>query len=254
MINEWMLKILNYIKMYVDGSPIMYMYLIGLVFLCFRGKDKRRMIVYPSIILMVIIFNPWLYGYVWIKLIEYAFWRMLWMIPVLPVIGCAVVELAGVIKKEWMMYAITIAFMVVVYVTCGNIYKIDGTFKKTSNGYKLPQECVDIGHIILLNEEEPVVLAPKSVYSHLRQYDGEIGLVFGRDAEGYILPISDSELLELNTLIHEGTGDIDRFTQLIDNKGVNVVVLKQGHEFGNMENYGFDVIYEADSHMVYHRK
>ena len=58
MMNEWITQIQNYIQQYFNDSPIIYMYIAGLVFLCFRGKDKRRMLVYPSIILMIVIINP----------------------------------------------------------------------------------------------------------------------------------------------------------------------------------------------------
>ncbi|MBQ8166211.1 MAG: hypothetical protein IJZ96_04145 [Lachnospiraceae bacterium] len=212
------------------------------------------MIVYPSILMMLIIFNPWLYGYVWVKLIEYAFWRMLWMIPVLPVVGCAVVELAGMVKKEWLMYTLSIVFILIVSFKCDNIYIKEGVFTKANNGYKLPQECVNIGYVILENEDKPVSLVPMGLYSHIRQYSGDIKLVFGRDARGYILPITDEDILELEDFIWDGSGDVVRFVELADKKGVNIIVLEKDHEFENLEEYSYEMIYEEAGYMIYHKK
>lgn len=253
MMNEWITQIQNYIEQYVNGSPVMYMYIAGLVFLCFRGKDKRRMLVYLSLILMAVIFNPILYGYIWIKLIEYAFWRMLWMIPVLPVIGAAVVELSCIIKKEWVTYVITLAFIVIVLLKCDNIYRQEGVFVETDNYYKLSQASVDIGNYILQYREEPVVLAPESICCHLRQYDGNIRLIYGRDVWGYVLPITDESINELIRMMRDNTGDTARLTELAKEKDTDIIILPINTGFVGLENYGYVMIDSMHGYNIYLR-
>lgn len=251
--SEWVTQIQNYIQQYVNHSPVLYMYIAGLIFLCFRGKDKRRMIVYPSLLLVIVILNPVLYGYVWIKLIEYAFWRMLWMIPVLPVIGCAVVELAGIAKKDWVMYVVTVIFIGIVFFKCDNIYRQDGVFVKAENSYKLPQASVDIAHFIMENNDSLTALAPSGLYCYLRQYDGDINLVFGRDADTYILPITDEETLELVRLVKENGGDAARLAELAVKKDVDIIILPVDNSFESLDSYGYAILNTMHGYYIYQR-
>lgn len=253
MMNEWITQIQNYIQQYINGSPIIYMYIAGLMFLCFRGKDKRRMLVYPSIILMIVIINPVLYGYVWIKFIEYGFWRMLWMIPVLPVIGVAVVEFAGIIKKEWVMYVATVVFIAVVFIKCDNIYRQEAVFVETDNYYKLPEASVDIGNYILQYKEEPVVLAPEQLYCYLRQYKGDIKLVYGRDAQGFILPITDETINELIQIIGDNSGDTARLIELAEERDTDIIILPNDTAFWGLESYGYEMIGSMHGYYIYLR-
>ena len=106
----WIEQIKVYIHDYFGSSNIIICLYIGcLIYLCFCGKRTRRLIVYPSMIMTLVIINPICYGLIWTKLIGYAFWRMLWMIPIIPVIICAVLNIDYYIKSKWS----TIALMII---------------------------------------------------------------------------------------------------------------------------------------------
>lgn len=248
---QWMQDVQNYIQKYINGSPLVYFYLVSLMFLCFRGKEKRRMIVYPSLLIMAVILNPVLYGLLWMKLITYAFWRMLWMIPVIPVIACAVIELGSLVKKEWVCPVLTMLFIAVLFITGDNIYSQPGVFVKAENAYKIPEDSCEIAEELLALEEEPVVLAPSSIYCYLRQYNGRIHMIYGRDAEGYIKPIEDEEIKELIRMMRANGGDPARFTELARSKGVNLIVLPVDHTFGLVEAFGYEKVAEIRGMYIY---
>lgn len=248
---EWSIEVYNYIQQYVNHSPILWIYLVSLLFLCFRGKEKRRMLVYPSLLIMLVVMNPVCYGYVWVKLITYAFWRMLWMIPVIPVIACAVVEVSGLIKKEWVAPVLTAGCIVIMLLTCDNIYRKDGVFTKESNPYKLPDASVNVAKTILELEDEPIVLSAPYIYCHLRQYSGDIKLVFGRDAETFILPIQDPETLELSQMVLANGGDTARLVELAEKKNVDIIVLPANHGFVLLGDYGYEYVAQVDGYNLY---
>ena len=248
---EWSIEILNYIQQYVNHSPILWIYLVSLLFLCFRGKEKRRMLVYPSLLIMLVVMNPVCYGYVWVKLITYAFWRMLWMIPVIPVIACAAVEIAGLFRKDWAAPMLTAAFIVIMVFIGDNIYRKQGVFTRQNNWYKLPDSSVHVAKTILELEDEPLVLSSPYIYCHLRQYSSDIKLVFGRDAETFILPIQDPETLELSQMVLANGGDTTRLVELAEKKGVDIIVLPANHGFVLLGDYGYEYVTQTDGYNLY---
>ena len=55
----WIEQIKVYIYDYFGNSSIIiYLYIGCLIYLCFCGKRSRRLIVYPSMIMTLIIINP----------------------------------------------------------------------------------------------------------------------------------------------------------------------------------------------------
>ena len=251
MMKQWSLEIYNYIQQYVAHSPILWIYLASLLFLCFRGKEKRCMLVYPSIVIMVVILNPISYGYVWIKLITYAFWRMLWMIPVIPVIACAVLELAGLVKKDWFAPLVTVCFVLAMLVTGDNIYKQEGVFTKQHNLYKLQDSDVAVAEALLELSDEPVAVVCPYLYCRVRQYSGKIKLIFGREANNYILPISDPEIMELSYMTLVNSGDTSRYVELAEKCGAEFIVLPQDHGFVLMGDYKYQWVAQVDRYYIY---
>ncbi|MCC6094095.1 MAG: hypothetical protein LIV24_03595, partial [Eubacterium sp.] len=57
------------------GNFFLIFWVLSLVYLFFADKEKRRILVYPSILAGVLIINPVLYRYVWSKVFDYAYWR-----------------------------------------------------------------------------------------------------------------------------------------------------------------------------------
>ena len=251
MVIQWSKEVLDYIQQYMNHSVLPYIYLVSLVFLLFRGKEKRRMIVWPSILIMVIILNPVCYGLIWTRLVTYAFWRMLWMIPMIPVIGCAVLEISALLKKQWVAPVCATVFIVCMFVFGDNIYQQPGVFTKAQNMYKLPQQTVDVGEKLLELEDEPMVVAPSNLYCYLRQYSGKIHMVYGRDAEAYISPIEDADTQQLLALMQTNAGDAQSLTALARAKAVNLIVLPDNHQFEGMEANGFEKVAEVDGMWIY---
>ncbi|QWT52118.1 hypothetical protein [Eubacterium sp. MSJ-33] len=214
----------------------------------------RQMLVYPSVLLMLVILNPWLYGHVWLKLIKYAFWRMLWMIPVILVIGVAVVDLACVVKQQWLKCAIVLACAGLIMFSGDNIYRQEGVYVKAENAHKLPQAAVDITHWISERDEDSTILAPEELYCYIRQYDGRIKMLYGRDADTYILPIVDAEMLELIQMARTGIGDPQRFTELARQMGANYIILPTDSGLGMLDNYGYSMVCSMHGYYIYQQQ
>lgn len=177
-------QVLDTVRESFAGNRYLILWIISLVYLFFAEKEKRKILVYPSILLGVLIFNPVLYRYVWHKLFDYAYWRAFWMVPVLPVIAAAAVSLAGKMRRKSAKAAVIAAVLAVSALTGTYIYK--DRFVRAQNRYKLPQAVVDVADALLALDSEPRAAVDASLFCYIRQYSSDIHLAYGRDAWGYI--------------------------------------------------------------------
>ena len=251
----WVEPIKAYICNYFGSSSIIiYLYIGCLIYLCFCGKRTRRLIVYPSVIFTLVIINPICYGLIWTKLIGYAFWRMIWMIPIIPVIACAVLNIDYYIKSKWSTIALMILLLLGISKRFENIYDMDNMYVKVSNPYKLPDSTIEIGKIILEYDKEPVIIAPASQYCYLRQYSGDIKQVFGRNAEWFIgIYNSNPVWWELISLTVDNGGDTIRYIELANEFGADYIVLPDNHSFKEIDKQGYNIIANCSGYVMYQK-
>lgn len=196
---EALISIYHYYISYCGNSKIMLIFLVSLIYLAFRGKEKRIKIVYPSILMMVIILNPVFYKYIWNVLISSIYWRMMWMIPVIPVIAVAATDLATRFKNIGIKIAVTIAFICMIVVAGSNIYSKEDLFIKADNVYKLPEQSVSVTKELLKYDDNPVVIMPQSLFCYARQYSARVTQLYGRNVFTFISYIKPEDLKAFKT-------------------------------------------------------
>ncbi len=78
-----------------EGSGRWFFVAFPVILLClfiwFKGCRVRFLI--PSLIISIVIINPWFYR-AWDKLGLYAYWRILWVVPVIPVVAGLVLSIS----------------------------------------------------------------------------------------------------------------------------------------------------------------
>lgn len=177
-------QVLDKVRESFAGNWFLLLWIVALIYLFFAEKEKRKLLVYPSILLGVLIFNPFLYRYYWRKLFDYAYWRAFWMVPILPVIAAATVSLACRMRKNFMKAAVIVLALAVSAATGTFIYK--DRFVRAQNRYKLPQASVDVADALLALDREPRAAVDSSLFCYIRQYSPDVHLMYGRNAWGYI--------------------------------------------------------------------
>ena len=59
------------------GGRLFFAFLAALVYLWIFEKERRKTLVYPSLLLLAVLFNPWMYWYLWRPVMsDYAFARL----------------------------------------------------------------------------------------------------------------------------------------------------------------------------------
>ena len=169
---------------YFEDGAFLWLFAAALLYLFFFEKDLRRTLVYPSLLVMLFIFNPVLYELVYRKVLLYACWRTLWLLPVLPVVMAAFCRLVR--KSTRTLVRVTVLFILslVIVLSGDNLYTSDlgnyARFEKAPNPHKIPPEAIHVANTLLELSDQPKALVSSTLASYIRQYSGSIQIMYGR--------------------------------------------------------------------------
>ena len=214
-------------------------------------KGRRKLFLVSAVLITAVILMPPFYEK-WNELNDYAYWRMLWVIPIIPI--CATVPAAVIdrLKKNWAKVIVVIIAIVTVMVTGSFIYKGEYTrFKVAKNYDKLPDDVCEVAELLLERDNNPKVVADSSLSVYLRQYSGKIVMPYGRDI---VYGGGASEIAkELNKEIKEDTGDMSRVSEIMLNYGYEYLVTDNTSEEknSNIMAAGFGLLGQVGNYGVY---
>ena len=231
-----------------EGNLFLILFLAGLVFLLVFGKGKRKTLAFPTLFILLLVFNPLMYKYVWTKLLRYAYWRTIWLIPVITVIAVATIRLAVRFKKL-PLRILVVALIMGIAAGTGTYVYID-KFSTVNNLYKLPDPVIHVCDILLDQEEVPYALVDDTLTCYIRQYTTRIHLLYGRDAWGYIDNISDEADLVHLQMVSEDPNYIWIAGQM-RSMGYKYLVILSDESVDEMEDIGYTYIAETDGYQIY---
>lgn len=169
------------VRMTFNGN--WYLIIMGIAVLagliCCKGRRKTFFV--PAVIISAVILNPLMYQF-WNKFSAYGYWRLLWILPVVP--ACAMIPAYVVEKvKSNAIRMAAVGIAIAVFVLCGSIvFGLRNTsFTQAVNPDKLPDSVVKVGEALLEMDEQPHVVTDSSLSQYLRQYSGKIHSMYSRD-------------------------------------------------------------------------
>lgn len=158
---------------------------LALLFIWFKGRRAKFLI--PSLLISLAIINPVFYK-IWGEMGLYAYWRILWIVPVIPVLAAVVPSVTERMKKSWLKGTMAVAGTGLIVFAGTFLYNsAGGKFFATENAEKLPDDVIQIADLLLELDEGPRIIAQQPVGIYIRQYTGEINQLYGRDIDHYIL-------------------------------------------------------------------
>lgn len=169
---------------YNESGMYMALFLCALIYLWLRNKDSytRRMWIYPTLALVVLIANPLSVKFAWAKAFDYASRpRLFWILPILCVIAMAAALVVSGCKdqKEKILIGILLCMTIIL---CGKFKYNNEYIAKPQNIYNLPEEAVEIADYALERMEHPRLVVPMELATCMRIYDPDIRLLYGEDA------------------------------------------------------------------------
>ncbi len=154
---------------------------------CHRKQEARIFLGY-AVFLILTAYNPFLVSYLVPKIdFENEYYRLFWILPVLPGVAYYAVRLIFALKKRWTKILLTLVFCVVLAAAGTPLQGVVQNFALAENIYKVPNDLRAVCDVIHedYGKEQPRVIFDGSLNSVARQYDPSLQLVLHRNAVLY---------------------------------------------------------------------
>lgn len=238
-----------------DGSYLLLVVAALLVWIIKCKAKQGHRIAWAIGILVVLFLNP-LTIYIFHNITNAErYVRTFWAIPFIAGIAyIAVKVLEG--RRPWQKLLLIAAIAMLMNVT-GDTILNSANFAEPANLYKMPQEVIEVADVIEEHcepGESPYVLANVYLSTYLRQYDGNIRLVYGRNT----FHAQDKETRQLFRKIYDYAdaeipyGELYWIGERALWRGVNTIVLaKYQVQCPALETLGYTRVDETEGYYIY---
>lgn len=242
------------------GHCFFYAFPVALLLLFFLMRERRARFLIPSVIITIVIVNPWFYRY-WDALDLYAYWRVLWIAPVIPVVTAVVPALtertgAMTINRSWIssIIYIAIAGIGILGIVLGGSFVYNasrGQFARVGiNSSKLPESIIEIADRLLELDEHPRIIAQHPIGVYIRQYTGEIDQLYGRDIDGFIFR-TKNDARNINGQVSDPEGDLNAVATFMANDEYEYLVIADEGREERLAEARFELIDHIREYGIY---
>ncbi len=264
MVKDFILDIIHLHNDYTSTGMYMALYFMSLLYIgVYKGKegsvlqkDRRDMILFPSLIILTMIYFLFPFVKVFLKsratddIRSRSFWMLMISAVVAVGLSCFVSELEDEKKKF-----IAILSGCLILALSGEFKINDHVFQKAENLYKLPQALLDIADTVLSDREkgdfnvseleknyypdpgagmnDPLLIVPYETAHVFRQYSTDINLLYGEDATFARGSQTIKLLRQLCARMATETPDLNLINDIAKDYGVDYIVFDcVYHRFG----------------------
>ena len=234
----------------LDGK-LFIPFFIGCVYLLLSGKETHSRakvcLVYPSLIILLILFNPVIIHLIYKFIgVEERIVRLYWPLPMDAVIVYCFVHALSSLEKRWKKLVLSAAAVFLLFVGTG--FQHSGqSYTFARNAEKMPvgtKEVCDAIYEYSLHDPCDVIM-PTELFFWVRPYRASIRTPFIRDIK--------------NWYDENGALDLDTVGSVGAENGCKYVVLNSGEPVtGKVEKYGYSVLTVVpagdDSYTIYELK
>ena len=184
-LNEAFEDFMSYFNGRKEGIAFLGIYALVLVYIWLkRDKEKIQFLIPMSVFLALTIFNFIVMEYVVIPLdLDTEWYRMYWLVPVVPVVAYGAVELIRMQQKRPRKFLIAAVCLMCICLCGQPVWRLG--YKLQDNAFKVRNTLVEIVEIIRQDRKNDTarVLFPSEYYIYeTRQYDASILMATGREA------------------------------------------------------------------------
>lgn len=237
------------------GNQIQILFIVlAIVFLLMQKKtDKisKRMLLY-MVIFAVIYSCPITAKIIMDYCIGRAvYWRMLWLLPTGIIFAYALTNIINDVESKWKKCFIVFILISIIAKT-GNLELTEPYFVKAENNTKLDNNIIEICESIeadaQMNHIENIRgVFPDELVCYIRQYDGNIGMAYGRDV---IRGICSNEIYNI---LHSENIDFSYLSQCMINGNYDYFVWNMYDEemSANLKMNGYKQVAFTSDYCIY---
>ncbi len=220
--------IMNWIARYYGDALFVVVAFVSYIYLFVYSKENRKRIIYPVLLICFVAINPILYKYIFYRII---YWRLFWMLPNSIVIAYAVVKMVRNSNKIEKIIVIGMLSCLIVF-KGSNAFE-HGGFVSMQNLYKISDDVIQVCDIMLNLDDSPRCIMPAPLYSEVRQYSGDIELMYGRNIEGYINSNIKQEFRDVHAELLKESPNYDYVLNVAKSNQFEFVVVESGKPISN---------------------
>ena len=246
-----MKEIVQWINIEGTGHYFFWAYPIILLALLVFLRGRRLAFPVPSLLITMVLINPWFYEE-WNNLGMYAYWRLLWIVPVIPVTAALIPCITERINKTWIKVPFAAAGITLIVTGGTFLYNSqDGLFKVPSDNLaKLPEGVVEVSDYLLAIDDHPRAVIEYPLCTYIRQYTGNIEMLYGRNILGYILP-AGSEAKSVHSQLINPEGDLNSVAVTMANEGYQYLVVNDAGREEDLRGAAFELVNHVGGYGIY---
>lgn len=191
----------EFIKLPGKGNCYFLIWPVAAILLMILMKDRRIRFVLPALLIGTVIENPLFYD-LWTNKLHFDyFWRVLWIVPIIPVCAALPATISEKVRNSNLKGLVALAGAGIFILTGTFAYTTpNNTFKPAENVYKVPQSTVEMANKLLELDPAPKAIIHRGISDYIRTYDGRIETLFGRDAIGFWAPPTEDGMKAYNAI------------------------------------------------------
>lgn len=241
-------EIMAVYKAYVGTGMITVLFLCGVIYLMLTEKKQniRIVFVYMPVLVLLIFFNPLMAKLVSVMADDEIYYRILWLLPVVPVLALTAVRLLERTGRKYrLLLGGALAGMIML---SGTLVYTSPFFRRAENRYHVPQNVVDICDAIKVEGREVMAAFPPEFLQYVRQYSPVVCMPYGREQLVERWGFYSDLYLEMTA----DEIDVQRVALLAKEELCHYVIIHESRALkGSFEECGYDVFDVIDGYIIY---
>lgn len=226
--------IFSVIKSYMGTGIVTAVFLLCLAYLALFEKDrvKRCVFVYMPLVVIVVFLCPVTYVFYGKVSEAVTYYRLIWLIPVTPVIAYACTLMISNVKgvKGKLLVALVAVFLAF----SGKLMYMDRNMVRAENINHMPDVVIDICDALHVEGREVRAIVPEEFTQFVRQYDPCICLAYGRE---YLMGIYAPEDDLRDAIVLAEEKDPELIGILAAQREVHYIVVRPGEAFDEVPTF-----------------
>lgn len=264
MIFEDIQKVYELAIAYIGNGRYFAFAMASMLFLYVTSKKIRPRLIYPTLLVLVIIGTPWLYHYVFNR---DAYWRTFWMFPGAVLIALFCVRLIQACESKGERIGMTFFLVFLLFFMGTNMYSAERTrydgskeriLSETTNPEKITSGTKQVADILLAIEDSPKVVSRKKYVYELRQYSAKIKLYYGRDIDGFIIPVTDKNgwRARIHKMLESSSPRYSSILKACDKAGYNFLITSANYRISEslLDENGYREVAIVDGSAIYYKE
>lgn len=235
----------------LKGHLILYIICVFLI-----GLSKKKyfsQIFFPMLLFIGITLNPIIYKIIGERFLSGVYWRVFWLFPIALTIAIVASEMISAQNKCWKKIFLMVAMAgIIIYTGEPVISRANYDFPK--NEYQLADSTIQVCDAILAdtNGRMTRAIVPYELLTQVRQYTSYIGLLYGRNVDGFISDIDGHELWAYDIMSSEEV-DLDSLRIIALYKEVEYIVFDSTINMvsEDISVDGYKYIATVDQYIIY---